>query len=511
MIYAHASFMKGLCMTLATESSKWVLLILFVSTAAFAAQGGISGGGGGTVPTDLVSTREIQDLIINQRWQLELFFHQLEIQSRKLGNKKCSDAICEKLFDFKKSIIDVMREVSIHFEMTGLCQAPDGSLHDGAAPGPTPASICISVDALSKKISRSEARPQVLALIAHEVSHLMGLTEEDAYAIQKDSLDAFNGKRSNEIENKINAAYQALVRGSFLLDRAISTSEDWYATSETHHWLSEAQKAMESTLSPESDNENTIWFPLIRWNELGLSFEIFWRIEWLQISLCGNPGDLCRGNLDKAFDSSTVKTFGELISNYRAPYSSRPNSIGFPIRENERVERVASFHTFQREIVAIREIYQHLLNRVSLYHSAMRHWSFGWFSVLSSGTPASEGAAWSCNGDVFMIDHGKNEQIPLDLELINGNVNDPLVTISLSSDGETISTDLQPAHNQKLFEGDPEQGYFFSMQDPSHPWTSLIEARILFDAGSSEDAPQFSLRGLIYKRSFDGNFTCKRK
>src|SRR5262245_59151853 len=105
---------------------KFISFLMWVSSWT-AMAGGISGGGGGTVPIDLIPPQELKEVVLKNRWQIELFFNRLEMNLRKSNKGACADALCSKLFDQTTTVFDVLRTATVEFAETGPCQAPDGT------------------------------------------------------------------------------------------------------------------------------------------------------------------------------------------------------------------------------------------------------------------------------------------------------------------------------------------------------------------------------------------------
>lgn len=92
----------------------------------------------------------------------------------------------------------ILRPVSNNFETfrqvirdndiladTFPCYGRSGEEVDASTSSRAPGKICVNVDSLSKKLTASNYRWQILGLIAHEYSHFMGATEAEASEFQK--------------------------------------------------------------------------------------------------------------------------------------------------------------------------------------------------------------------------------------------------------------------------------------------------------------------------------------
>ena len=72
------------------------------------------------------------------------------------------------------------------------CFDGDGNPTDGSVHLPWPNEICISRGTLGQKLKASDAVAQTTALVAHEYFHLIGLSEQQATALQEKVLNAFS-------------------------------------------------------------------------------------------------------------------------------------------------------------------------------------------------------------------------------------------------------------------------------------------------------------------------------
>lgn len=150
---------------------------LFFASNAALADGGISGGGGGSIPENPAGKHLIEEILKDANGELLMIF---QGEQEKEGN-----LFGDELYNGERTIYDVIRSTKIGIKRDGPCIGLDGKEYDGSVVGPTSDSICISVKNLSEKLSKDNAHRQTLALVAHEYGHLLGLDEEAATRLQK--------------------------------------------------------------------------------------------------------------------------------------------------------------------------------------------------------------------------------------------------------------------------------------------------------------------------------------
>lgn len=165
---------------------KLLTSILLLSISAFT--GVLNGGGGGLLPQDTISYYDLREIIIASRAELILFFNAQKGRTYKNGTLQSQEI--KKLFDGTTTIFDVIKKNKIYVagDQRLSCKDENGNVVDGSIVSPKPNSICISMAKIAEQVSLSNARPQVLALIAHEYSHLLGFNENEAEALQKQLL-----------------------------------------------------------------------------------------------------------------------------------------------------------------------------------------------------------------------------------------------------------------------------------------------------------------------------------
>lgn len=141
------------------------------------ADGGISGGGGGSIPDNPAGAHLIEEILKDARGELLMLFHG--------GHESSGSLFGDELYSAPRNIYDVIRTTKIGIRRDGPCVGLDGKESDGSVVGPSEDSICISVHNLAQKLSKDNAHRQTLALVGHEYGHMLGLDEEAATRLQK--------------------------------------------------------------------------------------------------------------------------------------------------------------------------------------------------------------------------------------------------------------------------------------------------------------------------------------
>lgn len=215
--------------------SSVLMSVLMIPAVGMA--GSISGGGGGTVPANPVGSAAIVEILRDSRTTLLMYFRNLDSE-----NPPMSEAVMRRLYKGTQTIYDVINETAIEAQLSAPCRDGDGKEVDGSiftASG----GICISSLRLGDKLERTNAFSQTVALVAHELSHKLGFSEDEATELQNDMLDRLE-------ENNVSAQSA----GSFARSVAESASDaaqaaewfihfadvgDWDLNCKNGRWLDE--------------------------------------------------------------------------------------------------------------------------------------------------------------------------------------------------------------------------------------------------------------------------------
>lgn len=154
--------------------------------------GGISGGGGGgTAPGRQITEAEVAGILKRAR---------LEIYMTLALQEQTNTFPWPQLFQGDKNIYDIIFQYPIYGSKDD-CHDSFGNSKDGSIHSPAVGTLCISLKNLSQKLTIDNARPQILALVAHEYSHLKGFDEDEAIALQKWFIKVFANSSSDQALN----------------------------------------------------------------------------------------------------------------------------------------------------------------------------------------------------------------------------------------------------------------------------------------------------------------------
>lgn len=156
-------------------------------------KGGVVSGGGNKLQSLPVNGNEIAEIINNikiptdyaiRRVEMFLSWHSRSMKIEPpLGveNDQRLQSLNRKLFGGKINIYEALQQADLRPQWTGPCLDHDGNEVDGSA---TDAPIiCLSIERLSDMIKDSAQR-ELVALVAHEVSHMLGTDEAEATLFQ---------------------------------------------------------------------------------------------------------------------------------------------------------------------------------------------------------------------------------------------------------------------------------------------------------------------------------------
>ncbi|MGZ3772065.1 MAG: hypothetical protein ACXVCY_08185 [Pseudobdellovibrionaceae bacterium] len=169
------------------------VLGVMIMGPVLAFQGGVSGGGGNLIspkaPSSLVSPDTVEQMIHHSRWTL---FNYISLKRTAFKNNQLPEQqvrIFAPIFQSNINIEEIMNNVQVHVEERKSCHDYAHRSVDGSTLSEHPNSICISAYNIAAKADSSDIPPQSAALILHEYSELVGLSEEQAIRAQQVVLD----------------------------------------------------------------------------------------------------------------------------------------------------------------------------------------------------------------------------------------------------------------------------------------------------------------------------------
>ncbi len=289
----------------------FLLMTVSMQTAfAGGVSGGISGGGGGTIVPDPAGTEFIKLQLSGARVSLLMF-----LKNMKVGKER------PELFQGKENILEKIKQYSLKIETDKACLDFDGQPNDGSI-NSDPNTICLSAFTIGQKVSMVTAYPQLLALMAHEYSHLMGYDEKAAVLFQTDVL--YMAKSVSESDGR-----------SIGIHFTMEAQAVWT-------WLNNAQAEI-SRNHPEvlygnmQRADNAVLFPsrypfrALDENEANFVGEIAIRIKNLRLYACSQfettPGarDLCSLQYDQLFNNADEISAADFNLRYYGDTSLQPS------------------------------------------------------------------------------------------------------------------------------------------------------------------------------------------
>lgn len=205
-----------------------VLKINLINPSASVIEGGMSGGGGDALdPGGYVDASQLMSFA---RIELLLFFKQ--------KSTKPMSSFIAQVVNNSPSMMDIIINTPI-YDTYSICQDSHGNTVDGSIYSPYPNTICINSSFMSR-FTPEEARKQLLALVAHEYSHLLGLNEVDATSLQREVYEQLEGASFVESRSVVSEARRqfAMARGSIINYKEIALNKNWTRRCQLAHKLS---------------------------------------------------------------------------------------------------------------------------------------------------------------------------------------------------------------------------------------------------------------------------------
>jgi hypothetical protein len=160
---------------------------LFYSALAFA--GGISGGGGGTTNPSPSDPEQVAASVYHYGGNAVLgWLKGAEANYRRMSNEERLASAYRKLFDGEKTIYQILAATKVELRFNAPCLDSAGAPWDGSMYSSTPGAVCLSPFTMAPKLNDGNVGPETIALLIHEMSHLLGTNEDEAKEIQLHAL-----------------------------------------------------------------------------------------------------------------------------------------------------------------------------------------------------------------------------------------------------------------------------------------------------------------------------------
>lgn len=145
-------------------------------------EGGISSGGGGTLPADPISIYDFYQVMGDAKHELRMYITGKRYEAQLVGRAE------DKYFLGDRNLLTVLEETDIEVLTDKACKDREGHDVDGSIVSSLPNAICISAQRVMPKLIKANAHEEIEALILHEFSHLLGATEAEAIHLQQEMV-----------------------------------------------------------------------------------------------------------------------------------------------------------------------------------------------------------------------------------------------------------------------------------------------------------------------------------
>ncbi len=165
-----------------------LLSVVFLSMESFAA-GGISSGGGGTLPSNPITIYQARDHIMGAKRDLRLILTYMDSVYKSPDDYYGYE---EQLFGGTVTILDLLESKNLEILFDKPCLDAHGNEVDGSIHASRPNTFCMSAFSIAPKLIKERAQKEIAALMAHELSHFLGTSEDQATDLQKRVLRIFD-------------------------------------------------------------------------------------------------------------------------------------------------------------------------------------------------------------------------------------------------------------------------------------------------------------------------------
>jgi hypothetical protein len=161
--------------------------------ASSALAGGMSAGGGNLIhpipPTDFVPPHIVAGMIVKSQQRLVDYLTAKKVAFTNDQLDQVQRSAWSPIFTSEKDIlyfVSTFRPLILERES---CHDSNNNDVDGSVWSLTPDTVCISALNISKKAAANDIPPQATALLLHEYSELIGLSDEQAIQAQSAALN----------------------------------------------------------------------------------------------------------------------------------------------------------------------------------------------------------------------------------------------------------------------------------------------------------------------------------
>ncbi len=143
-------------------------------------EGGISAGGGGTLPANPIGIYKVFDIMDTAKSMLRMYLN----YQRKYSNIKSLTGT-DKYFFGTENLATQLEKTDIEILKDKPCKNKFGKDVDASIHASRPNTICLSAFRVAPKLIAENAQKEILALLVHELSHFLGSTEQEAIDLQR--------------------------------------------------------------------------------------------------------------------------------------------------------------------------------------------------------------------------------------------------------------------------------------------------------------------------------------
>lgn len=172
-----------------------ILASAFILTAAepSLASGGVSDGGGGTTNPHPADPEWVASGVSHYSARVLIPYLNAELANyQRSTSQEQAKSPFAKLFNSPEKFFEIVKNTAVELHFSTPCLDKNGAPWDGSIYPLTPGAICISPFSMAPKLNDHNVYPETVALVLHELSHLVGTTEDEAKAIQETALSSLS-------------------------------------------------------------------------------------------------------------------------------------------------------------------------------------------------------------------------------------------------------------------------------------------------------------------------------
>lgn len=166
-------------------------------------EGGISAGGGGTLPANPVYPYRVTQILGEAKRQLRLYLNYERKYKRSITD------LDEKYIFSEENLATQLEKTDIEILEDKPCLDRNGHEVDASVVATRPNTICFSAFRVAPKLVEEVANKEIVALLVHELSHFLGSSEEEAVRLQQFAAIMLQRVSSKDYE-KLNDGFFAI-------------------------------------------------------------------------------------------------------------------------------------------------------------------------------------------------------------------------------------------------------------------------------------------------------------